>query len=263
MIPYFQVTKLSMGPFSLQAWGTLAAIGFLAGIIVAYQEAKKRGINANQILEISPWVILSSLLGARLFYIIGNISFFLEEPLAMLKVWEGGMAFYGGLFGALVALVIFTRKKKIPFWDLVEPIMFVLPLGIFFGRMGCFLIHDHIGKITTVPWGIEYIDGIVRHEPSLYGSLSGLLLFIIFLVLRRFPWSNRKGFFTTFFMLWYGVTRFIFDFFRSDDLTISDSRWFGLTFAQYSCILLFIIGLYLLKHYLISFPKEQKYEEKH
>lgn len=259
MIPYFQVTKFNFGFFYLQMWGTFAALGFLAGIIAAYLKARKRGIVADQILDISFWIILSSFLGARLFYVVGNIKFFLENPIEVLKIWDGGLVFYGGFFGAVIAFFIFVKLKKIFFWDLAEPIVFSLPLGLFMGRIGCFLIHDHIGKITNVPWGIKYLDGTIRHETSLYESLSSLLLFIIFLILSRFSWSNKKGFFTTFFMLWYGATRFITDFFRADDLPFSDSRWFGLTFAQYLSLLLFIIGLYLLKRYLIGSAK--KYEK--
>lgn len=248
MIPYFQVTKFTVGPITLQSWGTFVALGFIVGIAVAYFAAKRRGPIANQILDVNIWIIILAFLGARLTYVVGHLDFYLESPLSALKIWEGGLTIYGGFIGALLAFFIYVRRKKISFWDLAEPLMFALPLGIFVGRIGCFLIHDHMGKITNVPWGMEYLDGTIRHETSLYNGLSALLLFITFLILKRFSGSNKKGFFITLFMLWYGVSRFITDFFRADDLIVVDHRWFGLTASQYLSVILFITGLYLSPH---------------
>ncbi|PIS42655.1 MAG: prolipoprotein diacylglyceryl transferase [Candidatus Kerfeldbacteria bacterium CG08_land_8_20_14_0_20_40_16] len=251
MIPYFQITEFSIGPVSFQAWGTMVALGLLAGIFIAYQETKRRKRDPNRILDLSFWIILSSFLGARIFYVIGNLDLYLKNPISIFKIWEGGMTIFGGLVGALIAYLIFLKKKKIYFWDLADPIVFALPFGIFLGRIGCFLIHDHIGKITTVPWGIQYLDGTIRHETTLYNGLSALVLFIIFLVLRRFPWSQKKGFYVASFMIWYGISRFITDFFRAEDLPISDHRWLGLTINQYVSILLFLGGICLFKKLLI------------
>ena len=259
MIPYFQVTSLEIGPVTLQAWGTMLALAFAVGIFFSYRELKKRGGDPEKIIDVSFWVILSAIIGGRFFYVLGNLDLFREDWLAVLKFWEGGATLIGGIVGAFVAFLIYIRKKKIPFWELTEPIIFVLPLSIFIGRVGCFLIHDHMGKITDVPWGMKYIDGMIRHETSLYNGLSMLLLFILLLFAKKHNWSQTKGFFTTVFLLWYGVSRFITDFFRADDLIVSDLRWLGLTPNQYIAIAMIGISLYLYKHHkTINFKKEKK-----
>lgn len=255
MIPYFQVTEFSLGFFSLKAWGTLVALGFIIGIAVAYQEAKKKHFH-QEILDLSFWIVFSSFVSARLFYVIGNISFYLESPWEIFKIWQGGLTIYGGFIGVLIAFLIFIKKKKVSAWDLAEPLMFALPLGIFFGRIGCFLIHDHVGKITQAPWGMKYLDGTIRHETAMYDGISVLALFILFLFLKRFSWSRKKRFFTAIFMLWYGLGRLVIDFYRATDLPTADVRWFGITVSQYASILLFIGGIYFFKKYLLVNPKK-------
>ncbi|MBU0613523.1 prolipoprotein diacylglyceryl transferase [Patescibacteria group bacterium] len=262
MIPFFQITSLEIGPITLQAWGTMLALAFAVGIYLSSRELKKRGGEPDRIIDVSFWVILFAVIGARFFYVLGNLDLFRENWIGVLKFWEGGAALIGGIAGALVVFLIYIRKKKIPFWELAEPIVFVLPLSIFIGRIGCFLIHDHMGKITNVPWGMEYIDGMVRHETTLYNGLSALLLFCLFLVVKRFNWSQTKGFFTTVFLLWYGVSRFITDFFRADDLPTSDPRWFGFTPTQYVSVVMIGISLYLYKHNKTINLKRNKYEKK-
>lgn len=251
MIPYFQVTEFSLGPISLKAWGTMVALGLLLGIIVSYREAKKRGIDPNQILDVSFWIILGALIGARFFYVLGNVSSYTENLVDAFKVWEGGMTVIGGFVGALVAYWLYIKKKRISFWNLAEPIVFSLPLGIAVGRIGCLFIHDHIGKITSVPWGMEYLDGTVRHETTIYNLLSALILFLIFLISKKTHWSQKQGFYTSLFMVWYGTSRFITDFFRAEDLSVSDSRWLGLTATQYASIIILLGGIYLFQKLII------------
>jgi phosphatidylglycerol---prolipoprotein diacylglyceryl transferase len=258
MIPYFQVTSLEIGPITLQAWGTMLALAFAVGIYFSSRELKRRGGDPGKIIDVSFWVILFAVIGARFFHVLGNLDLYIGNWFGVIKFWEGGATLFGGIAGALVAFLMYIRKKKIPFWELAEPVIFVLPLSIFIGRIGCFLIHDHMGKITSFPWGMEYIDGMVRHETSLYNGFSMLLLFILFLVAKKFTWSQTRGFFTTVFLFWYGVSRFITDFFRADDLVVSDLRWFGITPNQYIAIAMIGISLYLYKHNkIINLNKEQ------
>ncbi|MFA6391612.1 MAG: prolipoprotein diacylglyceryl transferase [Patescibacteria group bacterium] len=249
MIPYFQVTSIEIGPITLQAWGTMLALAFAVGIYFSAGELKKRGGDPEKIIDASFWVIISAILGARFFYVLGNLDLFRENWLSVFKLWEGGATLIGGVFGAILAFLIYTRKKKFSFWELAEPVVFILPLSIFIGRIGCFLIHDHMGKITSVPWGMEYVDGTIRHETTIYNALSMLLLFILFLILKKYPWSRKEGFFTTILLFWYGISRFIADFFRADDLPMSDARWYGLTPNQYIAIVMIAVSLYLYNHY--------------
>lgn len=259
MIPYFEVTKIEIGPITLQAWGTMLALAFAVGIFFSARELKRRGGDPEKIIDASLWVVIASIVSARLFYILGNINEFQSDWLSIFKMWEGGATLFGGIVGAVIAYTMYIRKKKIDFWEITEPVIYFLPLGVFIGRIGCFLIHDHMGRITNVPWGMEYIDGTIRHETTIYNGLAMLMLFILFVLLRRYKWSVRTGFFTTLFLLWYGISRFITDYFRATDLSTSDFRLYGFTLNQYAAVAMVLLGLYLNNKYkIIKIRKEKK-----
>ncbi|MEK7158708.1 MAG: prolipoprotein diacylglyceryl transferase [Patescibacteria group bacterium] len=241
-IPYFSFTTFSIGPLTLHAWGLWVALGFLAGIALAVQTARRRGVNADAVFDLGFWIILGAMVFARLTYIVGDLSFYLSHPLEILRIWEGGLTIYGGYLGAAVATLLVMRWKHWRFWDHADVLAFALPLGIFIGRMGCFSIHDHPGKLTSVPWGISYF-GAIRHETGLYDSINGLILFAFFWLVQRYPASKREGFYLGAFMVWYGTVRFLLDFLRATDLPESDLRWWGLTAAQYFSILMAIGGV--------------------
>ena len=174
----------------------------------------------------------------------------------MFKVWQGGMAIYGGYIGAVVAGVVFAWRKKINFWKIADIIVFSLPLGLFVGRIGCFFIHDHLGKVTSVPWAVDYL-GQGRHENAMYLSLNGLILFLVFLWLKKKP--RFRGFYTTFFMIWYGFVRFWLDFCREVEgvFPTGDPHWLGLTPSQYVSIIMFVAGIVLF----IRFKKHKSKEK--
>ena len=127
----------------------------------------------------------------------------------------------------------------ISFWAYGESIVFALPAGICLGRIGCSLIHDHPGRETDVPWGVDF-NGTTRHEPAYYLVLNALLMFIFFLIMKRRPIAKKEGFFISAFMIWEGFSRFWLDFTRDPNV---DTRIAGLTFAQYFSIFLFIGGI--------------------
>lgn len=245
-LPFTKLTTIPLGPVSIQAWGLLVALGMLFGLVVALKEAKRRHLNREAILDAFLWMVLSSLVGGRLFYVVLFWQDFWADPVRIFKLWEGGMVFYGGIFGAILALWIVLRRKKIPFWTVADAMVPGFALGIFVGRLGCYLIGDHIGKIMVHewPWGsIIPGENILRHEPSLYLSLNGLILFMVL-------WSIRKRFkspgqLSMLFFIWYGLSRFLLDFFRADDLpgALSDPRFWGLTISQLLSFLLFIFAV--------------------
>lgn len=243
MIPWFQLTEISLGPLIIQVWGLLVSLAFVAGILITFQEVKRKGLPKNLVLDLAIWIILGAIIGSRLFYVLNEWNQFQNNWLDIFKIWEGGMAFYGGIILSSLAAYIFLRKKGQAFWPWTDAVLVAIPLSLFIGRIGCFLIHDHLGKITTVPWGIEYL-GQVRHETALYSMLANLGLFVIILILRkqRFAWP---GFITAFFMIYYGLTRFIIDLFRAQDLALSDPRISGFTPSQYFSVIMFGLGLYL------------------
>lgn len=248
MIPFFQVTTINIGPLPIQAWGTLVASGFLAGILVDLQRAKAAGFKKEQIVDQAFWIVIGSMIFARVIYVLGHLmDFFANHPWRMFYFWEGGMTVFGGFIGAVIAYVIYVKRKRLPFWKFGDVVIFGLPLGLAIGRIGCFLIHDHIGKPTNFFLGIKYIDGIIRHENALYLVINGALLFLAFLLIDKYYQHKFDGIYLVVFMLWYGFIRFWLDFFRAADFPGADPRYFGLTGAQYACILLFFGGGYLFR----------------
>lgn len=239
MIPWFQYTSIDFSFLKLNVWGILVSLGFLVGMVAVYFELKKKKLEVGRVYDLVFWIILSSMIGGRLLYVAEHLNIFFAAPLDILKLWEGGMSVYGGFLGAILAVGIYLRKNKLNFWQYADAIIFGLPLGLFIGRLGCFLIHDHPGAKTDFFLGVNYPDGI-RHDLGLYDSFLGLAIFLGFLVLRKNNW--RAGFYTATFSVAYGAARFFLDFLRAADILGADPRYFGLTLAQYLSLILVVFG---------------------
>ncbi len=226
MIPWFQFTAIHLGPLTLYVWGIFAAFGLLAGAWVAARLAKERGLEEKIIWDVAAVAGIAGIVGGRLFHVLFyEPSAYAADPLSVLALWDGGISIVGSLLGALVAVLVFLRNKKLPILAYLDTATFGFPLGYAVGRVGCFLIHDHPGTLTHFILGVRFPDGI-RHDLGLYEAFNGLGLFLLFLVLRK-----RKAPPPTYviaFLLWYGAVRFFLDFLRS-----ADARYFGLTPAQY------------------------------
>ncbi|MFH1598424.1 MAG: prolipoprotein diacylglyceryl transferase [Patescibacteria group bacterium] len=243
MIPWFQFTQFSIGPLTIQVWGLFLALAFLVSIIASGYELKRKGLQHRIILDLSVWVIIGAIVGGRLFYVLNEWSRFQEQLVDIFKLWQGGMALYGGVIGGSLAAWLFIKRKKLKFGPYADAVLFTLPLGLFVGRIGCLMIHDHLGSVTTVPWGIEYL-GQVRHETALYSLVLNLVLFIVLFFLRKAKF-NFTGLVSSIFLIGYGLGRFVIDIFRAQDLPFSDPRFGGLTPSQYVSILLVIMGIWL------------------
>lgn len=251
MLPYFSVQNVSLGPFTLHFWGFMVALGFFAGIYASVYLARKRSLDPKIISDTAPWIILGAFIGARLFHVLFyDPAFFFTHPEKIIAIWNGGLSIVGGLIGAVVVGVWVLKRKKVDVLAYADVLAFGLPLGTFIGRIGCFLTHLHPGKSTDFFLGVLYPDGIARHDLGLYLSLNGLILFLLFLFIKknRFP----VGSFIVGYLIWYGITRFFLDFLRATEGSIVDVRYFNLTPTQYVSIALFLIGtlgiFFLRKH---------------
>ena len=227
----------------------MVALGMLFGLWIALKEAQRKKIKPEAILDLFFWMILSAIVGSRLLYVLLFWRNYIGDPLGVFRLWEGGLVLYGGVIAAVLALWLYVRAKKLSMLKIMDVFAPALALGIFIGRFGCYFIGDHIGSIMKHDffWGSVMSEGAeLRHEPSLYLSLNGLLLFL-------FLWSRRltikiTGHMTMLFLIWYGVSRFAIDFFRATDLpgSLSDPRFWGLTISQYVSLLLVAAGLWYL-----------------
>lgn len=232
MIPYFQFQAFAVGPIQIQVWGLLVALGITLGLFLGYRQAVRRGLNGPAFLDMAAWSLLSAIVASRLFYVLAYSSDLLSDPLSVLRIWEGGMSALGAFLGAGLAFWVFCRKEKLPILDYLNVATFGLPWGYAVGRIGCFLIHDHIGRLSDSFLAVAFPGGS-RLDLGLIHVLFGLLVGVIFLVLER---RNRPVPYFPLFFLAYGLFRLLADFWRATEPALTDNRWFSLTPTQWLAI---------------------------
>ncbi len=246
MIPYFRYAFVPLGPLHIQVWGLFVSLGILAALFVGYRRVRRLGLDRQAYLDMSAWMIVAALAGARLahaaFYDPGP---FLNDPWELLRLWHGGMSVYGGFFGAAAAALVYTRVRKLPFLVYADAFAFALPLGLAIGRLGCFFIHDHPGVLSASFLAVDYPGGS-RLDHGLLLSLVDLAIFALFAVLELTRRQRSRRPYLAVFMLAYGAARFGLDFWRAWDLPGSDARYLGLTPAQYFSLALAAAGLVIL-----------------
>lgn len=232
---------LELGPFHINMYGIMFALGILVASLLAAREAKKRGIKKEIIWDLVFYLLVGIMIGSRLFYILfywpKGMPFTFFEAIA---IWNGGLAFFGGFLGALVAGYIFVRKKKLKFWLLADIFTVPLVVGHIFGRLGDYFTGGHPGKVTDLPWTI-YLDNALRHPVVLYEIIGLILIVTILLNLKKL--KSFDGFLFSSYVMLYSVQRMILDFFRIES---TDPRFLGLTPTQYIVIILFAFAVFFI-----------------
>lgn len=240
MIPYRVLETISLGPLKIQMWGLMVALAFIFALFLGLSEAKKKKISQDHVLNLAFYLLLGGILGGRLSFVLVHLDFYLKNFWEIFEIWQGGMIFYGGALLAFLFGFLYIKKHRLNFWQMADLTALSLALGLFVGRIGCFLIHDHLGKIMRYPafFGINYL-GEVRHEPALYELVFGLFIFVILWFIRKR--IKKEGLLFIILLLSYSVVRFIIDYFRE-----LDARILGLTGSQYVSIILFFVALWFL-----------------
>jgi phosphatidylglycerol:prolipoprotein diacylglycerol transferase len=250
---------IEIGWFTIHSYGFMLAMSFLVGIFVARRRASKFGIEPNHIMDLSVYIILGAVVGSRLLYVAYHLDEY-RNFLDMFALWEGGATLYGGLILTVLLSYLFAAKRGLGFLRLADVVSPSIALGIMFTRMGCFLSGCCYGKPTSLPWGVQFPDGCAAgyysrqmaetlslpsvhlHPTQLYASLYGLVIFLLLLLFER----RVKKLGSTFgaFLLLYGISRFVLDFFRfyEDNMRI----FIDLTLNQLLSAGLVILGLVLL-----------------
>lgn len=224
VFPEIDPVAFAVGPFAVR-WYALAYIaGILLGWFYALQLVKGREgrPHSDDIEEFVSWAIVGIILGGRFGYVVFyNLSYYAAHPLDAFKVWEGGMAFHGGVLGVLAAMFVFTKLRKISFLKLADVVTAAAPIGLFFGRLANFVNGELWGRVTDGPWGVVFpwAGDLPRHASQLYeAALEGGALFLILFILMRNSWVQaRPGFVGGAFLAGYGFFRFIIEFVREPD----------------------------------------------
>jgi len=241
MIPYFSFQEINLGFITIQIWGLMASIGFLVALFLSLKEAERKNIDKDDIWNVMILALIGMIIGSKVFYIISNFNEL--ESLTEIFNLNWGFSFLGGASLAGILLFVYAKYKKISFWKLADTITPGAIAAITTIRIGCFSIYDHLGKITSVPWGRLYLDETARHPIALYCIISSLAIFFIVCYLKKRHLED--GLLFLWFVVYYLIFRFLTDFLRCADLNICDARYLNLTYTQWLILILILPVIYL------------------
>ncbi|MBO4369179.1 MAG: prolipoprotein diacylglyceryl transferase [Desulfovibrio sp.] len=240
----------SVAGFDVRWYGLMYLAGFLLGWILGRYRAKRLYSNWNttDVDDLLTFAMLGVIVGGRIGYILFyDLAVYIQDPSEILRIWNGGMSFHGGLLGVLCAFFYFSRSRHRPFLEVADFVAPLVPQAIFFGRIGNFINGELWGKTSDLPWAIIFPQGgpYPRHPSQLYEAfLEGILLFIILLLFARKRRPN--GQISGLFAVGYAVFRFLVEFIRVPDQQLGYLAFGWLTMGQLLCLPLFGIGLWLL-----------------
>lgn len=250
--PLIDPIAFQIGPLVVRWYALAYLAGFLGGwrycIWLANQApGRPSGRDMDDFLT---WAVIGTILGGRLGYVLFyNPVYFLRNPGDILKIWEGGMAFHGGLLGVIVALLLYARRQGLSPFAIGDLVACAAPIGLFFGRIANFINGELYGRVTDHPWGVVFPHAgpEPRHPSQLYEAvLEGLVLFVVLFALARMGCVRRRpGLLGGLFLLGYGLSRFVVEFVRQPDPQLG-FLWLGATMGQMLSLPMMLAGLALL-----------------
>ncbi len=212
-----------IGPLTIHTYGFFMAVGFLAGMGIVFREAGRQGIDPERVLDLCFYCLLAAVASSRVPYVIFNWPEFQKNLWEIVRIWHGGLVFYGGFVGAAAVYVYYVRRYKLPFWKTADLFALGVPLGHFFGRLGCFSAGCCYGKVCDLPWAVSFPDrgglapvGIPLHPTQLYEAAGNLAIFAFLYFVMR----GRRKFYGQLFVTYivmYATLRFVIEFLRGDD----------------------------------------------
>jgi phosphatidylglycerol---prolipoprotein diacylglyceryl transferase len=240
--PVFDPIAVAIGPFAVR-WYALA---YIFGIVLGWFYARKilrtetfwggpAPVSIPQFDDFVLWVTLGIILGGRTGYVLFyNLSHFVQHPLEIFLLWQGGMSFHGGFLGCVAAVLLFGWRNNVPVLSLGDVTCTVGPIGLFLGRLANFVNSELWGRASDVPWAFVFPTGgpLPRHPSQLYeGALEGLLLFAVLTLMIRRGALQRPGLIIGTFAIVYGFARIFSEFFREPDPQLG-FLWGGLTMGM-------------------------------
>lgn len=228
-------------------YGVIIAVGFLLAVAYAMKRAKSFGLTSDNIIDMLLCAVPSAIICARLYYVIFNFSLYKNDPWEILKIWNGGLAIYGGIIGAVLAVVIYCKVKKIPAGAMLDVGGLGLMIGQAIGRWGNFTNREAYGSVTDIfcKMGLTTSQGTIYVHPTfLYESLWN---FIGFIFLHFWSKKHRRydGQVFTMYIAWYGLGRFFIEGLRTDSLYIPET---SIRVSQLLAALTFILAVCLFVH---------------
>ena len=241
---------LSIGSLQLRWYGLMYLAGFGLGWMLGRWRASRPGSGwtGPDVDDLLTCVMIGIILGGRLGYVLFyDLPVYINDPMEIMRIWNGGMSFHGGLLGVLGAFWYFARTRGRTFLEVSDFIAPLIPQGLFFGRLGNFINGELWGKVSDAPWAIVFPGAgpLPRHPSQLYeAALEGLLLFIMLWVFSLKP--RKVGAISGLFALGYGVFRFAVEFVRMPDVQLGYLAFGWLTMGQLLCVPLILAGAWLL-----------------
>jgi phosphatidylglycerol---prolipoprotein diacylglyceryl transferase len=249
--PAIDPVAVSFGPFAIRWY----AIAYIAGLVIGWRYclslARRQPflVKSRDVDDFLVWATLGVVLGGRLGYVLFyNPRYYVLHPRQVLFVWHGGMSFHGGAIGVTVAILLFTRIRKIPIFAFSDIIIQAIPIGLFFGRIANFINGELFGRPTDIPWAMIFPNGgpVPRHPSQLYeASCEGILLFLVLFIAERRGSRRWPGVVTGIFLVGYAAARIFGEMFRQPDPQLG-YLILGATMGQLLSVPVLIAGIALI-----------------
>ncbi len=259
---------LDLGVIKIYYYSLFIFLGILVGILVVFLELRKEKVNKDKFFDMFFYTIIFAFIGARVYYVLFNLSYYLSNPLEIFYIWHGGLAIHGGILGGLLYLWYYSRKHKLNLLKLLDILVVGLIIGQAIGRWGNFFNSEAYGYVTSygylkslyIPEFIirgMYINGDYYMPTFFFESCWNVIGFIILLVIRKFYKNLKTGQLLGFYLMWYSFIRFIIEGMRLDSLMLGSVR-----VAQLVSVVLFAIGVYFvfIRKSKKIYKKEKIYE---
>lgn len=252
MYPKIDPVAFSIGALKVHWYGMMYMVGFLAFLFIGKYRVKKYGhsfLTPRLVDDTLFYAALGVVIGGRLGYcLFYQPEFYLTHPLNIVKTWDGGMSFHGGMLGVFVATYFFAKKHGSTFFELSDFIAPIVPVALFFGRIGNFINGELWGRIMTsnLPWGMVFPESgtmLPRHPSQLYEALGeGIILCTFLMIYSSKP--RKIGQTSGMFMIGYGVIRFVIEYFREPDAFLEKlAATTHLSMGQWLCLPMILAGI--------------------